>query len=421
MSTIFVYLSQILNMKIVKISRWTLSILFLLSAVIIAKAEPKIGKYRVSIHRKDGKQIFFNFTWNNKKGKTSVSFINGSELLTTTDIQTTGDSITINMPVFESSFRFKALTADSLSGFWVRKLPSSELRIPATAIISKHRFLANQPAQINATGKFAINFIGKNGNDPAIAEFKQKGNYITGSILTPTGDYRYLEGIVSGDSLWLSTFDGVHALVISGKLDKEKISGALYSGASSFENFSGQKEDNPTLPNTSAMYVKDGESGHLNFSFKDLDGNIVSIKDERFKNKVVIIDLMGSWCPNCMDETAFLSDFYKQNKKRGIEVIGLAYEYSEDWERSKKSLEKFRKKFDVTYPMLITGVTVMDPKRTEKTLPQLTTIKMFPTTIVLDKTGKVAFIDTGFQGPGTGEYHQKFVTDFNEKIDKLLH
>jgi len=410
-------------MSAVNILKYTLSALLPLSTFFTANAAPKNGKWKVALHREDGRAVVFNLKWATENGKETVAFLNGAEALKTTDIQYDGDSITVNMPVFESAFRFKAVTDDSLSGFWVRKLAFSEMRIPATAIISDERFPATQPATIDATGKYAINFNQKDGKpDPAIAELQQNGNKITGSILTPSGDFRYLEGVVSGDSLWLSTFDGVHAMVVSGKLDKTNatISGALWSGAKAYETYSGKKEANPTLPNTSAMYVRDGESGHLNFQFKDLDGNMVSINDPRFKNKVVIIDLMGSWCPNCMDETAFLSDFYKQNKSRGVEVVGLAYEYTDDFARSQKSLDKFRKKFDVTYPMLITNVTVMDPKRSEKTLPELTPIKMFPSTIVLDKTGKVAFIDTGFQGPGTGEYHTEFVKDFNEKIDNLL-
>lgn len=407
----------------VNIPKYILSAALSFSAFGVAKAAPKNGKWKVAIHREDGRQIVFNLRWSKENGKTTVAFLNGKEALKTTDIQYDKDTITINMPVFESSFRFKAIGDDSLSGYWVRRLPTSEMRLPVTAVVSNERFAVTKAAAIDATGKYAINFVKKDGKpDPAIAEFKQIGSTITGSILTPSGDYRYMEGRVSGDSLWLSTFDGVHALVVAGKIDKKTatISGDLWSGAKAHESYSGKKEANPTLPNTAAMYVKDGETGHLNFQFRDLDGKMVSINDARFKNKVVIIDLMGSWCPNCMDETAFLSDFYKKNKNRGVEVIGLAYEYSDDFARSQKSLDKFRKKFDVTYPMLITGVTVMDPQRTEKTLPQLTQIKMFPSTIILDKTGKVSYIDTGFQGPGTGEYYTQFVKEFNEKIDQLL-
>jgi hypothetical protein len=121
-----------------------------------------------------------------------------------------------------------------------------------------------------------------------------------------------------------------------------------------------------------------------------------------------------------MDETAFLSDYYRKNKQKGVEIIGLAYEYTTDFERSKKSIEKFKERFNVEYTLLNTGVTVGDSLRTEKTLPQLTQIKSFPSTIFLDKTGRVAKIRAGFEGPGTGVHYEELKKDFVETVDALL-
>ena len=98
----------------------------------------------------------------------------------------------------------------------------------------------------------------------------------------------------------------------------------------------------------------------------------------------------------------------------------MAYELTDNFERSKKSVQKFKDRFNVQYPILITGVTVSDEKRTEKTLPQLTPIKVFPSTIILDKYGKIRTIDTGFFGPGTGEYFEHFKKGFNKIIDGLV-
>lgn len=169
----------------------------------------------------------------------------------------------------------------------------------------------------------------------------------------------------------------------------------------------------------SAMYLKPGQE-KLDFSFQDINGRPVSINDKRFKDKVVIVQIMGSWCPNCMDETAFLSDYYNKNKQRGIEIIALAYEYSDDFQRSQKSLRKFQQRFNVQYPVLITGVTVSDSLRTEKTLPQVTKIKVFPSSIIIDKKGKVRKFDTGFFGPGTGQHYEAYKKEFYEIINKLL-
>ena len=121
---------------------------------------------------------------------------------------------------------------------------------------------------------------------------------------------------------------------------------------------------------------------------------------------------MGSWCPNCMDETKFLNEFYIKNKQRGVEVVSLAYEYSTDFERSRISLLKFQQRFNVKYPMLITGAWINDSLRTEKTLPQITPIKVFPTTIYIGKDGKVKKMQAGFYGPGSGEHFELFKKEF---------
>jgi thiol-disulfide isomerase/thioredoxin len=256
----------------------------------------------------------------------------------------------------------------------------------------------------------------------AIALFKQQKNRLTGSFLTPSGDYRFLEGVVTGDSLKLSTFDGSHAYYFHAKIDNANriSSGQYFAGYAGLQGWTAIKDDKALLPEQDApTSLKPGETG-LNFAFKDLDDKLVSIKDERFANKVVIVQLMGSWCPNCMDETKFLSEFYRNNKKRGVEAVALAYEYSTDLQRSKASLRKFQQRFKVEYPMLITGVTTGDEQRTEKTLPQLTPIRSFPTTIFIDKKGNVRKIESAFYGPGTGAYYQEFLKEFNGTVDELL-
>ncbi|MDE1190732.1 MAG: TlpA disulfide reductase family protein [Arachidicoccus sp.] len=391
-----------------------------LSVSSFAQHALKNTSWRAAIIRPDGKQIFFNLHTATEKNKTVFYLDNASESIKISDVSFNDDSVIINMPVFESGFRAKIISPDSLNGSWIRASIGKNIVLPFTATTKNAaRFPTKYGnASRNLSGKFAITFT--KSNEPAIGNFIQKGNKIQGSILTPTGDDRYLEGILSADSVWLSGFDGIHSLLYEAKISGNNISGTSYSGAISKEDFIGEKKDSPTLPNSAAMYVKDSADGHLNFKFKDLNEEEISINDNRFKNKVVILDIMGSWCPNCMDETAFLSNYYKKNKERGVEIIGLCYELTTDFNRSKKSIEKFQKQFDVKYPLLITGVSVADPLRTEKTLPQLTDIKMFPTTIILDKTGKIRKIDTGFEGPATGDYYINYVNEFNTLIDKLL-
>jgi peroxiredoxin len=227
---------------------------------------------------------------------------------------------------------------------------------------------------------------------------------------------------LDGDSLLLSCFDGGHAFLFTAKVNDDNTitNGHYFTGGVNKEDWTAKRNPTASLPaEAAAMYLKPGEE-RLDFTFNDLDGKPVSINDDRFRNKVVIVQIMGSWCPNCMDETSFLSDYYNENKYRGFEVVSLAYEYSTDIERSVKSLRKFQQRFNVQYPMLVTGVSTSDSLRTEKTLPQLTPIKFFPSSVILDKKGRVRKLDTGFNGPGTGEHFVQFRKEFEKLVNDLL-
>lgn len=386
-----------------------------------AKITLQQGKWHASINRHDGHQVPFQLDIQNQDGKYVCYILNGTERIKTEEIVAANDSVTIRMPVFESYFKVKIINKDSLNGQWISGGEAKDIIIPFSASAGGERFPAVKTGKsATVQGKYAIEFTRANQTKrSALGQFFQKGNTVSGSVLTPGADYRYLDGIVSGDSLFLSTFDGSHALLLTAKIDGDHITGNFYSGAGGREPWTAVKDENVTL--TSAVTaVKEGSDGKPAFSFKDLEGNTVSLQNDRYKGKVVILQIMGSWCPNCMDETAFLSEYYKKNKDRGVEIIALAYELSTDEARSKKSLQKFQTQFNVQYPILNTGVTAADPQRTEKTLPQLTALKVFPTTVILDKNGVVSEIGTTFYGPGAGDYHLKFKDHFEKTIDTLL-
>jgi thiol-disulfide isomerase/thioredoxin len=385
----------------------------------------KSGNWKATIERPDGHQIVFNFQSKDSAGKKIIYVINGSERLLVDSIQIRQDSVFIQMPFFESGFRAKIISGGNLQGVWIKKSGNYIQTLPFKAEYNtKKRFEISAPAIANITGRWAANFVGGDGHVSAlVGEFQQTDNYLTGTFLDPTGDYRFLEGVVTGDSLKLSAFDGGHAFLFTARVDsKNKISGGkFYSGASGVEDWSAARNARAALPDGfSETKIKPG-SGKLNFSFPNVeDGNPTSINDPEFKNKVVVIQIMGSWCPNCMDETKFLSEYYNKNHEKGVEIIGLAYERTTDFESSQKALQSFRKRFDIKYPVLVSGAAVSDPQRAEKTLPQLEKIEAFPTTIFVDKKGNIRKIESGFNGPATGEHYAEFKKEFNKIIDSLL-
>lgn len=393
---------------------------------IVSNSQNEVkGKYRAHLVREDGNTVVFNMEIERENGKPVIYITNASERIRVSDVFETRDSLIFSMPTFESSFAIKKNTDGLLTGVWTKGTSGDFQHWSFYAIPEiKTRFDQNQgKAKVSVKGKWDVTLTRDNGTlRKAVADFDQDDDKVTGSFITTSGDYRYLEGVVTGDSLKMSTFDGAHAYTFYAKIESnESISGGVfYSGYNGVETWIAKKDRNVSEPKQDQpTKLKPGES-KLNFTFNDLEGNPVSINDPRFKNKVVVIQIMGSWCPNCLDETKYLSEFYNKNRDRGIEVIALAYEYSTDLERSRKSLSKFQKLFNVQYPMLITGVTSSDEEKTEKTLPQITPIRSFPTSIFLDKKGNVREIHGVFYGPGTRQYFEEYQKIFNSIINSLL-
>jgi len=381
--------------------------------------------YRAFLVRQDSNTVVFTMQVSKEKGGTFFYIINADEKIKVGPISITNDSVNFSMPVFESSFKTKRNPDGSLQGIWIKGTSGDFQNWAFVAYPNQiYRFVKNQgSAKYNISGKWDVTITRPNGTPrKALAEFEQTGDKLTGSFITPSGDYRFLEGIVTGDSLKLSTFDGAHAYTFYAKIAREeKITGGIYlSGYNGKETWSAIKDNNVKEPQQEQPTKLKGAESKLNFTFNDLDGKPVSINDERFKNKVVVVQLMGSWCPNCLDETKFLSDFYNKYRSKGVEIVSLAYEYSTDIERSRNSLRKFQKLFNVQYPMLITGVTSTDEEKTEKTLPQLTPIRAFPTSIFLDRKGNVREVHSVFYGPGTKQYFEEYKKVFTNIVEGLL-
>ena len=329
-----------------------------------------------------------------------------------------------DMPFFDSYFTLRLVNSKYLQGDWIKNYGDHLVTMQFFAAFNNsRRFEVYQAPLFNISGRWSVHFRGANDSTESVGEFKQSGSHITGTFLTITGDYRYLEGVVSGDTLKLSTFDGGHAYYFTSKIlnSNRMTEGFYYAGAVSVETWVAEKNPQAKLPDEfSQTQLKNADNAVLHFRFPDLNGRTISLQDPAFTNKVVIIQILGSWCPNCMDETRFLAPWYIQNKSRPIAIIGLAYERTTSFADTKRLLQPFITRFNVTYPILATGVSVNDSLRTEKTLPEIQKIIGFPTTIFIDKKGVVRKIETGFNGPGTGEHYEIFKKEFNELINTLV-
>jgi thiol-disulfide isomerase/thioredoxin len=156
----------------------------------------------------------------------------------------------------------------------------------------------------------------------------------------------------------------------------------------------------------------------FSFSFPDENGDTLSLEDERFENKAVIIQIMGTWCPNCLDETNFFVEWKTRNRDKPVEIVALAYEKKPDFGYASARVKRMKSKLGIDYPVLIAGIN--DRELIAESLPQIEQINAYPTTIFLDKTHEIVRIHTGFNGPGTGIHYQNFVEDFNSTVKKLI-
>ncbi len=376
------------------------------------------------IERDDHQTIDFITSVKDSSGKKIMYIINGSDHMLVDSILVKGDSLFIELPFFESSFAAKIKDNGNLEGVWIKKAGNVARKLPFTA---KHndqlKFKVKKASSYNITGMWPTVFKNKeNKESNAIGQFAQKGSSITGTFLTPYGDYRFLDGVVSGDSLFLSGFDGGNAYYFTGKIIKgNKISeGRFYSGNADVQTWNARKDNKAVLKTPENAPKVKLNAGKLDFSFPDMEGNIVSIKDDRFKNKIVVIQIMGSWCPNCVDETKFILENYDYYTAKGVAFVGLSYERTPDYEVSVKALQPFQKRFQIPYPILIAPVAVSDTLRTQKTLPQIGNIIAFPTTIFLDKQGNIKKIHSGFDGPATGVHYIQYKKEFEDTINELL-
>jgi peroxiredoxin len=402
----------------------------LLSAVLVAaliqittaQTKLKTGVWRGVLTTASANHIPFNFEVTNIGDRQQLAVINATEHFKVTDVIAKGDSVFIRMPLFDSEFRLKQ-TGGNLHGLFIRHLGEKDQQIEFNATASTPwRFLKNPAAtNYNVSGRWSAVIGEGEGRDTTVGEFKQVGQKVTGTFLTTTGDYRFLEGNVSGDSLYLSCFDGGHAFLFTAKIaDNNTLTdGKFFSGLMGKDVWVAVRNENAKLPDAYSLAALKPGYKKLAFTFKDLTGKPVSLTDVRFKNKVVIIQIMGSWCPNCMDETAYMVNYYKKYQPRGVEVIGLAYERTTDFARSQKALAQLKKRFDIKYPILITGYT-SNKVETAKSLPMLTKVVGFPTTIIIDKKGDVRKIHTGFSGPGTGDHYTEFISEFEKLTNDLL-
>ncbi len=247
--------------------------------------------------------------------------------------------------------------------------------------------------------------------------FKQNNSTVNGTFLTETGDYRYLEGNTINDSLYLSCFDGSHAFLFKAKLKNDSLIGTFNSGSHWESKWNGVLNNSFKLQSPEKLTYLINDTP-ISFSFPNLKKDTVSFPNENYKNKVVILQIMGTWCPNCLDETILFKEIYEKYHSQGLEIISICYETGQTLDDYIVNAKRLKDKLEIEYPFLIGGSA--QKKDASLDFPMLNNIMSFPTTIIIGRNGEIKQIHTGFNGPGTGEYYTAYKKRLNILIQSLL-
>jgi peroxiredoxin len=398
--------------------------LLALAAALLACARgngPPFGAYRAVV-QVDGGDLPFGLELAQEGGAVVAYLVNGPERVRATDVRLDGNTLAIQMPGYQQ--RIDATWRDGRFEGTLRLLrPRAvyrDLRFVAMPGQDWRFFPKPDAAPMDFSGRWALTYQNEDGSQSeAIADLTQAGHVVTGTVLRPSGDDRYIAGEARGDTLFLSRFDGGTAYLYLARLRSDgTLTGDQYTGGGSHDTFSGRRDPAAKLDDpASRSALKDGAL-RLEFSFPDVDGKLLAFPGEVHDGKVVLITVGGTWCPNCHDEAVFLKDLLASRRERGLEVIQLMFERTLDFSSQAEAVRSFAAKFDIDYPVLVAGTTSDDDVL--KKLPQVSAFKAYPTLFAIDRKGVVRKIHTGYLGPAAGELHAQQNRDLTALVDALL-
>ena len=231
------------------------------------------------------------------------------------------------------------------------------------------------------------------------------------------GDFRFLSGNVYGNELFLSCFDGSHAFVFTAKINGINLLGRFYSGSSYQTDWEGVADENVELKSPSELtYIVDSSYDLDQISLRTLCGRKTIIGS--LKSPITLIQIMGSWCPNCLDETNYYKSLYQKYKESGLEIKSIGFEYGSTRRVQRKKLKQFVKRAKIPYPVYLGGKA--SKKLASALFPMLNEISSFPTTLFVNNRGEIIYVHTGFNGPGTGMYFEEYKKETEDIIENLL-
>ncbi len=338
---------------------------------------------------------------------------NGSECQTT-DARMVGDSLILDIADYAATVT-GALRGDSLTGSYRNVGNRGPRTIPFRAARGQW---PKSAAPGTLLGRWDATFLQDWGTSPRVFELRNGPAGLEGTIISNTGDYGHFAGAAAADSFVIGRFDGSFVYLLTGKLAGDTLRGIFHAGLRTQTPWKAVRSTGKPHLKSPLEVTGADTTAPFRFDFLDVDGRRVTNHDPRFRGKVVLVDIFGSWCPTCHYAAPELVRFYRRYRARGLEVVGLAYEVTGDTAKDRRQLRRYRRKFGITFPLLLAGVN--DTEAAAATLPQLTGFTSFPTTLFLGRDGRIRRVHAGFYGPATGAQHARLLREYEREIEKLL-
>jgi thiol-disulfide isomerase/thioredoxin len=361
-------------------------------------------RYRGALTLNDSISLPFHWTWSQAEGASAVLF-NADERIQMHAEEPRGDSLVFSFPVFNNAFHLAMEdNGSTLRGFWVR-YDAGNQRYPLVLTRDDgERFPGTHtegyPAVIRPRYKLTLE-ADQTAPTPAVWELDRVSvNGFYGSILTESGDYRFLQGNVIGNRLWMSTFDGIHAYVFRATVSKDgTLKGHHFSGKKYAAPFAAAPSEDFQLRDPDQIArMKPGS--RLDAVLPEWQTGAATSLAELTRGKVAVVQVFGSWCPNCMDETRMFTEFHEKLASKGVVFVAVAFERSEHLTEARIPLAKCVRDLSIPYPVLFGGKIGAVPQ----VFPGLENFGGYPTALFVDKKGNVRTVSTGFYGPGTRKY-----------------
>ena len=400
-------------------AHYCLGILILLLVVFGCSPEnnlPQSGPWTGYMQMMDGEKMPMRFRVSVDNMSWRMDFYNADETFSSKMAYTSGDSVQVDLPYFEASFVLIS-KQDSMWGKYY--IPDLDRELDFWAYPGKWEPGGKEPAA-DLSGRWETEFTKRDQSTyPALTILEQQGNSLRGTVRTTTGDYRYLEGKIEGSDFWLSTFDGAHQYLLKGTHDRDSLWGKFYLGNHEVRSFVSARNSDFRLASADSLsYLLPGYE-KLEFQFKDLQGIERSLEDAEFKDKAVVIQLMGSWCPNCLEESKFIKEYRKAHPETEVAFVALAFEYAKTEERALAVLRRHKDRLGMDYPVLLAQYGGVNKEDARQKLPMLSSVWSYPTMLFLDKNHKPIRIHSGFNGAATQEVYDAFKAEFHESLLQL--